>query len=214
MECGKGQLYDLTDRPDVERYGWDGSDIEFNVTIMWESKYLLFLICCRHRCQDRGFEFDFGNATFSETLEIKCLVNHPICQIPFSIGYFDLFHINILKPFNIRQMVRGAEERCHSAHVRLPFNDIFHNTFTFSDPLPYSSNSSSSKQLDSPRVGGPAQHEQLEHQDQLHLQRRRAQCLCFWSVEGLFWTHLPWKQQLHNTNLANLCIKYDLYFLV
>ena len=31
--CDMDQLYDLTDRPDVERYGWDGTNHEFNITI-------------------------------------------------------------------------------------------------------------------------------------------------------------------------------------
>ena len=34
VECDIGQLYDLTNRPDVERYGWDGANVEFDVTIM------------------------------------------------------------------------------------------------------------------------------------------------------------------------------------
>ena len=37
--CDIDQLYDLTDRPDVERYDWDGSDVEFNVTIKWEESF-------------------------------------------------------------------------------------------------------------------------------------------------------------------------------
>ena len=32
--CDIDQLYDLTNRQDVERYDWDGSNVEFNVTIM------------------------------------------------------------------------------------------------------------------------------------------------------------------------------------
>ena len=31
--CDIDELYDLTDRADVERYDWDGSNVEFNVTI-------------------------------------------------------------------------------------------------------------------------------------------------------------------------------------
>ena len=34
VECDIDQLYDLTNRPDVERYGWDGANVEFDVTIM------------------------------------------------------------------------------------------------------------------------------------------------------------------------------------
>ena len=37
VQCDIDQLYDLTDRPDVERYAWDGSDVDYNVTIWWES---------------------------------------------------------------------------------------------------------------------------------------------------------------------------------
>ena len=33
VQCDIDQLYDLTDRPDVERYAWDGSDVDYNVTI-------------------------------------------------------------------------------------------------------------------------------------------------------------------------------------
>ena len=34
--CDLDQLYDLAARPDVERSGWDGANVEFDVTIMWE----------------------------------------------------------------------------------------------------------------------------------------------------------------------------------
>ena len=33
VKCDIDQLYDLMDRPDVERYAWDGSDVDYNVTI-------------------------------------------------------------------------------------------------------------------------------------------------------------------------------------
>ena len=33
VQCDIDQLYDLTDRQDVERYAWDGSDVDYNVTI-------------------------------------------------------------------------------------------------------------------------------------------------------------------------------------
>ena len=39
--CDIGQLYDLTNRPDVERYGWDGANVEFDVTIMWEYETIM-----------------------------------------------------------------------------------------------------------------------------------------------------------------------------
>ena len=32
--CDIDQVYDLSDRSDVERYGWDGSNVEFDATIM------------------------------------------------------------------------------------------------------------------------------------------------------------------------------------
>ena len=33
VQCDIDQLYDLTDRPDVVRSGWDGTDVDYDVTI-------------------------------------------------------------------------------------------------------------------------------------------------------------------------------------
>ena len=106
-------------------------------------------------------------------------------------------------------MLRGVTADCHSADVRLIFSDFFSaDTFTFSEPLPYSSNTSNSTQPNPARLGRFKQHEQVGHEDQLHLQRWRPQCLCVRFGGRCLWTHLPRKQHLLHSGLANMCIKY------
>ena len=33
VKCQKAELVDLSERPDVERYGWDGTDIDFETPV-------------------------------------------------------------------------------------------------------------------------------------------------------------------------------------
>ena len=33
VKCQKAELVDLSERPDVERYDWDGADIDFETPI-------------------------------------------------------------------------------------------------------------------------------------------------------------------------------------
>ena len=91
--------------------------------------------CFRHRCQERGFQFDWGNGTYSDTLSIKCLVNHIPCfqQWSLAIGQCilrDLFE----KKFVIRLMVNGVEAYYQYAHVRNP-PPIFHISHIFHFPF-------------------------------------------------------------------------------
>ena len=76
-----------------------------------------------------------------------------------------------------------------------------------SDPLSEPANTSKREQPDFRRLGLFQQHERLEREDQLHLQRRRPQRVCVQSLERLLRTHVPGGQQLLNTNLADLCVK-------
>ena len=76
-----------------------------------------------------------------------------------------------------------------------------------SDPLSEPANTSKHEQPDFRRLGLFQQHERLEREDQLHLQRRRPQRVCVQPLETLLWAHLPGGQQLLNTDLAHLCFK-------
>ena len=78
-----------------------------------------------------------------------------------------------------------------------------------SDPLSEPANTSKREQPDFRRLGLFQQHERLEREDQLHLQRRRPQRLCVQLLAKLLFTHLPRWQHLLHSNLANMCIKYD-----
>ena len=125
-------------------------------------KYNLLWSRCRHRCQEQGYEFDWGgNGTFSETLTIKCLVNHwnEMCLIIISFEN-TTFAMNIEKVLITASILtpgwcyveQQQLARVHT-YVRLLFIEIFSQAFTFSESLPYSSNTSKSKQPNLTRLG-------------------------------------------------------------